>query len=155
MPHPGFRAHDFGGEGLDVGGRYPGRTETRCDVRRTEIFGLHAPQRRDVALVARILCGRRLGDRQFGADGTRQIGIVGLPGFRGRVAEHRLAELGEGGLGIAVEQFGEMIDIHAPGLVEGDGERVGGGRDQSGADGGAITRSRKIGPMRARPLSRS
>ena len=107
-----------------------GRTETRGDVRRTQVLGLHAPQRRDVARIVRVAFGRRLGDRQLGAHGTREIGVVGLPGFRGRIAEHRLAELGEGGLGIAVEQFGQMVDIDAAGLVEGDGERVGGGRDE-------------------------
>ena len=46
------------------------------------------------------------------------------------IAEHRFAELGQGGLGIAVQQFGQVVDIDAAGLVEGDGERVGRGRDQ-------------------------
>ena len=49
-----------------------------------------------------------------------------MPGLRNTA----IAELGEGGLGIAVEQFGQVVDVHAAGLVEGDGERVGGGRDQ-------------------------
>ena len=80
--------------------------------------------------ILRIALGRRLGDRQLGADGTREVGVVGLPGFGARIAEHRFAELGEGGLGIAVEQFGQVVDIDAAGLVERDGERVGRGRDQ-------------------------
>ena len=46
------------------------------------------------------------------------------------IAEHGFAELGERGVRIAVEQFGQVVDIDAAGLVEGDGERVGGGRDQ-------------------------
>ena len=68
--------------------------------------------------------------RELGADGTRQIGVVRFPGFRAGIAEHRFAELGQGGLGIAVQQFGQVVDIDAAGLVEGDGERVGRGRDQ-------------------------
>ena len=111
------------------------------------------------AATLRAYCGSRAAAAsalgKFGADGTGQIGVVGLPGFRARVAEHRLAELGERGLRIAVEQLGQMVDIDAAGLVERDGERIGGGRDQRRWPAGAITRSRKIGPMRARPLSRS
>ena len=130
MPHACRGAHHFGGEGLDVGGRNPRRAETRGDVRRRQVFGLNTPQRFDVARIVRIALGRRLGERQLGADGTREVGVVRLPGFRRRIAEHRLAELGEGGLGIAVQQLGQVVDVHAAGLVESDGERIGRGRDQ-------------------------
>ena len=73
---------------------------------------------------------RHLGEREFGADGPRQIGVVGFPGFRGRIAERGFAKLGESGFGIAVQQFGEVVDIDAAGLIQGDGKRVGRGCDQ-------------------------
>ena len=122
-------AHHLGGERLDVGGGNPRRAETRGDIRRPQVFGLHAPQRGDVARVLGVALGRGLGDRELGADGTREIGVVRLPGFRAGIAEHRFAELGEGGLRIAVQQFGQVVDVHAAGLVEGDSERIGRRRD--------------------------
>ena len=73
--------------------------------------------------------GRGLGDCELGADGTREIGVVRLPGFRAGIAEHRFAELGEGGLRIAVQQFHQVVDVYAAGLVEGDSERIGSRRD--------------------------
>src|ERR1019366_992398 len=90
----------------------------------------------------------------FGADGPRQVGVVGLPGFRGRVTEHRLAKLGQHGRGIAVQQFGEVVDIDATGLVERDGESIGGGRNSWHSWRGDHPFAENW-PMRARPLSRS
>ena len=52
------------------------------------------------------------------------------------------------------EKFGDAVEIDAAGLVQGDGERVLGGLDQRRGSG-CSTRSRKIGPCFAVPLSRS
>ena len=55
----------------------------------------------------------------------------------------------------AAEQFGDAVEIDAAGLVQRDGERVRGASRSAASAGGWSTRSVKIGPCRAVPLSRS
>ena len=87
MAYPGSGSHRLGGERLDVGGGNPWCAQPGCDVGGAKILGLHPPQRRDVAQILRVMFRRRLGEREFGADGTGQISVVGLPGFRSGIAE--------------------------------------------------------------------
>ena len=94
-------AEQIGGERLDVGRRYPRRTEIGVDVAGQHVFGLHCRQRLGVAGVCR---PGRLGGFELFPHVARQIGVGGLPVLRFRVAVDQVAQFGDDGvLGLAVE----------------------------------------------------
>ena len=121
--------------------------------------GLYAAECRDVACVAGVERGRRLGDRQLGADRAGKVGVRRLPGFeivgrQRRVEEHGVAELGQRVLARPADQLGDVRDVDVAALVQGDGERVGGrGDDRLGRRW--ITRWVNTGPGLAVSLSTS
>ena len=130
MPDADLGAHHLARKGLDDVGRDPGGAGPRGDVGRADVLRLDSAQRDHVPLVLRIERGGRFGDGEPGPHGARQVGVGRLPLCGLRVAEDGRAEFGQRGVRVALQQVGQVIEIDAPGLVQGDGERVGGGRDQ-------------------------
>ncbi|GAV36357.1 hypothetical protein ROTAS13_04044 [Roseomonas sp. TAS13] len=123
-------AHLLGDEGLHHVGGHPGGAEPGGDVGGLQVLGLHSPQRRDVAQVARIQGRGGLGHGQLGADRAGQVGVRRLPDLdplrgEGGIEEHRVAQLGQGLLTRAADQFGDAVGIDMADLVQGDGEGVG------------------------------
>lgn len=83
-----------------------------------------------------------------------QIGVRHLPGAVGGVAEDGAAELSDNVIHVAVQQLGDMVEIDAPRSLRTTAS-ASAALVMIGADGGAITRSMKIGPGLAVSFSRS
>ena len=81
-----------GGEGLDVGFRYPRGAEIGVDVAGQHVLGLHGPQGLGIAGIVR---AGMLGGGELGPDVAGEIGVGGLPGLRFRVVEDQVAQLGD------------------------------------------------------------
>ena len=81
-----------GGECLDVALRYPRCTEIGVDVAGQHVLGLHGSQGLDIAGIVR---AGMLGGGELGPDVAGEIGVGGLPGFRFRVREDQVAQLGD------------------------------------------------------------
>ena len=121
--------HRLKGEERHILGGNPGRAEPRRDCRGRQILGLYARQGLDIAGKDRIEGGGFGCRPELGADSTREVGVGRLPGLRLRIAEHGVAEFGENIGLLAAEQGGNSCRIDAAGLVQRDGERVGGALD--------------------------
>ena len=117
--HPG--SHDFGGEGLDNLGRQPRGTGACRDVRGRDVGRLHRFEGGNVTPVSRIERGSGFRGGELATHRAGEIGVGGLPGFGRGIAVDRVAEPGECLLGFAIEELGEVLGVHPPGFVEGDG----------------------------------
>ena len=95
--------HRLRDEGVDVGGGYPRRAETRGDVGGPQVLRLHAPQRRDIARIVPDRAPRRLrrSPAWCGPDRTDRRRPSPSAPVAG-IAEHGVAEFGERVVGIAV-----------------------------------------------------
>ena len=118
--------HRLKGEERHIVGGNPRRAQPRRDRRRRQILGLDALQRLDIAGIGRDRGRRRRLRPELGAHRAREIGVGRLPGLRLGIAEHGVAEFGENIVLFAAEQGGDARRIDAAGLVQRDGERVGG-----------------------------
>ena len=94
----------------------------------SQVLRLHLAQRHDVALVLRVEGGRGFGHGELGAHRAGQVGVRRLPGLGARVEEDRRPELGQRRRRLALQQVGHLVEIDAPDLRQGNGERVGGTR---------------------------
>ena len=127
--------HHLNGERLHDVGRDPGRAEPGGDVGGLQVLGLHLAERVDVAPVLRVERRGRFGRLELAADGAGQVGVRRFPMPGARVAEHGGPELGEGLVGAALQQLGQVVGIDPPHLAQRHRQRVRGAGDDRGGRG--------------------
>ncbi len=124
--HLDLRPEHLAAEGLDVGGRDPGRAEAGGDLARLQLAGQHGLQGGDVGLPAGIEAGRGLGLVELGPDIARQVPAGRHQLSRSRVLPRGVAQLRPGRLDIGAQQLGDTHQVEGAGLVQADGDRLGG-----------------------------
>ena len=152
-------AEDLLAESGDDVGRNPGRAEPGRDLGGFQVLRESVLERLDVALKSRILERGVDGDLELLADRAGEIGVCRPPGLEARAArlrveEYAVPELRDRRLARDAEKLGDAVESTTPVSCSATAS-ASAALVTSGVTGGWSTRSVKIGPCLATPVSTS